>query len=169
MDTRDIRQDMLQLTVDTIKKAQGVGLVMPCKTIDLCKALNDCGFPNFVEYQTMTGALSGVIKRGENGVYGILLDEAATSEQQDRDLGHEITHMVSTHALSGLRCQRTELVDIGDLRELEAENGGDWFVVLVSKTARELAAYDRSEFRHLVESLNHDKRPRLWWLGRRWR
>ncbi len=169
MDTRDIRQDMLQLAVDTIKKTQGVGLVTPCKTIDLCKALNYCGFPNFVEYQTMTGSLSGVIKRGESGEYGILLDAAATAEQQERDLGHEITHMVSTHALTGLRCQRMGLAYIGDLRELEAENGADWFVVLVTKTARELAAYDRSEFRHLVESINHDKRRRFWWLGRRWR
>ncbi len=170
MDTRDMRADMLQVAVDTIKKAQGVGLTMPCTTIDLCKALNYCGFPNFIEYRTMSGSLSGVIKRDpESEEYGIILDAAATAEQQERDLGHEISHMVNTHALTGLRCQRMGLAYISDLRELEAENGADWFVVLVRKTARELAAHDRSEFRHLVETINRDKRPRLWLPGRRWR
>ena len=159
----DFRHDCLSQAVTTVKRAsQTGGLVTPCTAFDLADALNRCNFPNVVEEKPMVGRVTGLCKRDENGLYHLIVDATGTFEQKNLYLSHEIGHMIGGHALTGLSCQRIGFISIGDRREREAETIAESLIVVLSRS--DLSEYDRSSFRELLESINHDSKAASSWL-----
>jgi hypothetical protein len=155
----DLQTSCLTLALTTI---QEIGLKTPCEPEDLCARLNECGYPNILRAVPMKGRITGYCERGADGGYILLHDAMGTREQQVRDICHEVTHMIAGHTTMGLICARANT--LSDPREREAETTADWFVILLSLP--DVSRYDTTDFRLIMERINHGAGPRWRTMGR---